>query len=244
MSGAHSLDCRLLPHGAYTLLSATLASMGWIAILAQDGCDFVRLTGPSVSELTGSDAIPYLEIGINGYRQPEFFGATGDWRVQYTGQCIEYGESVADIYWILSKAFSFVALVFGGGGALFLWCSSFFVFGPGTWRWAGYEIFTASLCQAISFTWFLTSICSSEGNECSLFFGSQTDIAAASLWLLSALTIFFRYPKPTKKSVKPHILSSRDPEDGNGSLWDLATEDNNRAINLEEANIPHQKGFD
>lgn len=197
--------------------------------------------------MTGSDAIPFVEVGFNAYRQPEFFSDTNEWRVQYTGKCIDYSGEVPDSYWILSKAFSFIALVFGGGGALFLWCSSCFVFGPGTWRWAGYEILTASIFQCLSFMWFLTRMCKSEGNTCALFFGSRSDIVATSLWFISAMTIFFRYPKPARK-LNPRRMNGlhRDDEnEGGDPMWDVHSEhNNNRAIHLDDATIPNQRELD
>jgi len=81
-------------------------------------------------------------------------------------------------------------------GALFLWFSSCFVFSPGTWRWTGYELLGASILQTISFVWFSTGICHNDGNTCDLFLGSYLDIAAATLWLVSAVTIFVKYPPP------------------------------------------------
>lgn len=186
--------CRLLPHGGYTLLPATLSTMAWIASLAQDGCDFSRLTGPSVAILTESDDIPYLEVGFNAYREPEY--KSDKWIVEYSGKCLDYTEDIPDGYWNASKTFAYLSLVFGGGGALFLWCSSCFVFGPGTWRWAGYELLLASIFQILSFLWFLTTICTDEGNKCVLLFGSKSNIVSAMFWLISALAIFAVYPKP------------------------------------------------
>lgn len=190
--------CRLLPHGGYTLIPATLSTMAWIASLSQDGCDYARLSGSSVVALTNSDTIPFLEVGFNGYRNPDYDPTKGEWKVDYTSNCNEYDGVDIDISWRLAQAFAFVALVFGGGAALFLWFSSCFVFGPGTWRWAGYEVLAASLFQAASFIWFNNAMCKS-GNNCGLFFGSKADIVAASFWFASAIFIFVRYPIPGDK---------------------------------------------
>ena len=53
--------CSLLPHGGYTLILATLSTLGWICSLAQDGCDYSRLEGPTVEALTNVGGVPYLE---------------------------------------------------------------------------------------------------------------------------------------------------------------------------------------
>jgi len=203
----HRKGCSLLPHGAYTLIPATLSTMGWIASLAQDGCDYSRLTGPTVDDLTAGSTvvvvggIPYLEVGFNAYRSPQYWPQDNEWKVDYSSQCIAYDPDVVtmDIFWKLGKAFEFFSLVLGGGGALFLWFSGCFVFSPATWRWAGHEVFAAATFQSLAFIWFATSMCRQEGNTCSLFFGSKADIAAAMFWLTSAMAIYLRYPPPQAK---------------------------------------------
>eukprot|EP00592_Proboscia_alata_P005232 CAMPEP_0194382698 /NCGR_PEP_ID=MMETSP0174-20130528/62311_1 /TAXON_ID=216777 /ORGANISM="Proboscia alata, Strain PI-D3" /LENGTH=225 /DNA_ID=CAMNT_0039168221 /DNA_START=51 /DNA_END=728 /DNA_ORIENTATION=+ len=179
--------------------------MAWIASLAQDGCDYVRLTGPIVSSITGEDPTPpYLEAGFNAYRSPSYSPETDTWVVQYTGFCTEYDAGVVeiDIYWTMAKMFAFISLVLGGGGALFLWFSSCFVFGPGTWRWAGYEVLAASIFQCLAFVWFGTGLCrAGDGSKCRLFFGSKSDIVATVFWFVSALFIFAKYPPPDAESA-------------------------------------------
>lgn len=216
--------------------------MAWIASLAQDGCDYSRLTGPSVGSLTGTD-VPYLEVGFNAYRKPEYSSESNTWTVEYSGKCIDYEEEFTDMYWNISKAFAYLSLVFGGGGALFLWCSSCFVFGPGTWRWAGYEVLAASVFQSLSFLWFQTSMCKEEGNQCALFFGSKSDIVATTFWFISALTIFARYPKPAPNIISRNILrtdiDSNPAQDGGNVAWDLPNEGaGGRTIPLGEASLP------
>jgi hypothetical protein len=49
------------------------------------------------------------------------------------GACVEYPFEI-DPAWTASKAFAFMALGIGGGGTLFAWCSTCFVFSRGTWR--------------------------------------------------------------------------------------------------------------
>lgn len=185
---------RLLPHGGYTLIPAVLSTVAWLASLSQDGCDYARLTGFLVAQVTQSTAVEFLEVGFTGYRQPILEG--DDWKIQYTATCLALDDAVfvQDAYWTASKAFAFIALVLGGGGALFLWFSSCFVFSRGTWKWAGYEVLLASIFQACSFLWFLTSICNTGDSACTLSYGSNADIAAAALWLASAMTIFCHYP--------------------------------------------------
>ena len=113
----------------------------------------------------------------------------------------------------MGKAFEFFSLVLGGGGALFLWFSSCFVFSPVTWRWAGHEVFAAASFQACAFIWFATAMCRMEGNTCALFFGSKADIAAAMFWLTSAVAIYMRYPSPQPKEGQG---TGADPADGVG----------------------------
>eukprot|EP00591_Stephanopyxis_turris_P002957 CAMPEP_0195530772 /NCGR_PEP_ID=MMETSP0794_2-20130614/33821_1 /TAXON_ID=515487 /ORGANISM="Stephanopyxis turris, Strain CCMP 815" /LENGTH=212 /DNA_ID=CAMNT_0040662351 /DNA_START=205 /DNA_END=843 /DNA_ORIENTATION=+ len=175
--------------------------MAWIASLFQDGCDYARLEGENVNVLTGSSGAPYLEVGFNGYREPIYYPDEEMYEVRFTDACVEYSGVPIDWNWKLAKIFAFFSLVFGGGGALFLWFSSCFVFGPGTWRWAGYEVFAASIFQCFAFLWFNNAMCKGD-NKCSFFFGSKSDIVAALLWLISAVAIFTKYPVPAPKTVE------------------------------------------
>jgi hypothetical protein len=154
-------------------------------------------------------AVPYLEFGISAYREPLLIkGDDGksEWVVDYTGACLEYpSEWELDASWKASTAFSFLALVVGGGGTLFVWCSTCFVFSRGTWKWTGYELLFAAMCQAIAFVWFNTSIC--RANTCSMFWGSKADIMASSFWFISAVLVLCRYPVPTPL---PPIAASGD----------------------------------
>lgn len=198
---SRKFECSLLPHGGYTLIPATLSTMAWIASLAQDGCDYAKLTGPIVAELTNSNIqFPYLEVGFNAFRAPLPMG-NNNWAVDYTSKCIDYDPEFVtmDGYWNAAKIFQFLSLVFGGGASLFLWFSSCFLFSPATWRWAGYEVVAAFLFQSLAFLWFRTEMCHGDGNSCSLFFGSKTNIVAAVFWSVSALTIFLKYPAPNPK---------------------------------------------
>lgn len=206
------VECRLLPHGGYTLLPAVLSTMAWLASLAQDGCDYVRVTGDVVFDLTQSEYVPFIEAGFNAYRKPILTEDDKEWAIQYTGQCYAYNDSVEiDGFWKVAKGLAFLALVFGGGGALFLWFSSCFVFSPGTWRWAGYEVFVASFLQGLSFLWFRTEMC--RDNTCSLFFGSKSDIVAAVFWFVSALLIFVKYPTPAQRTPETDSGDETDLDD-------------------------------
>lgn len=163
-----------------------------------------KLSGPTVDDLTASSSVkvvggvPYLEVGFNAYRAPQYWPADNEWRVDYASQCTEYDPDVVtmDVFWKMGKAFEFFSLVLGGGGALFLWFSSCFVFSPVTWRWAGHEVMAAAIFQSCAFVWFANAMCRTEGNTCALFFGSKADIAAAMFWLTSAVAIYCRYPSP------------------------------------------------
>mmetsp|Transcript_21146 Transcript_21146/g.38415 ORF Transcript_21146/g.38415 Transcript_21146/m.38415 type:complete len:262 (-) Transcript_21146:1038-1823(-) len=187
---------RLLPHGGYTLIPATLSTVAWLASLSQDGCDYARLTGFIVASATKSASVEFLEVGFTAYREPVLEG--DDWKIQRTGECLAYDENVfhQDAFWMAAKAFAFIALVLGGGGALFLWFSSCCLFSRGTWRWAGYEVLLASISQSLGFLWFATSICNTGDSQCTLSYGSKANIAAAGLWFISALSIFCKYPQP------------------------------------------------
>jgi len=196
-----TVECRLLPHGGYTMLPAVFSTLGWLASLAQDGCDYARVSGEVVQKMTLDFAVPFLEVGFNAYREPSYDLATNTWRVEYGSSCLPYDDTLVpnDSVWKVAKGFQFLALVFGGGGALFLWFSSCFVFSPATWRWAGYEVFVASLCQTLAFLWFQTQLC--KDNTCSMFFGAKSDIAASIFWFCAALLIFVRYPPPQLKDA-------------------------------------------
>ena len=49
-----------------------------------------------------------------------------------------------------------------------------------------------------------------EGDRCDLFFGSNSDVAAAVFWFVSALAIFVRYPVPKPKggALSPRVTRS------------------------------------
>ena len=232
---------RLLPHGGYTLIPAVLSTVAWLASLSQDGCDFARLTGFIVAEATQSTSVEFLEVGYTAYREPTLEG--DEWKVQYTGTCLAYDPDIftQDAFWVAAKAFAFVALVLGGGGALFLWFSSCFVFSRGTWKWAGYEVLLASIFQSLAFLWFATKICNTGDSQCTPSYGSKTAIAAAALWFVSALVIFCRYPavKPIDREDEVQHAGENSQQGGEDTserdLEDVPIEGDAKAILQVEA---------
>jgi hypothetical protein len=224
--------CRLMPHGSYTLWIATLSTIAWCASLFQDGCDYAKVTGTIVSELASRPDVPYLEFGLGAYREPYPVaysiavggggGATAttegsqhtEWAVNYSGECTEYPFEL-DGYWKVSKAAAFLALVIGGGGTLFVWCSTCFVFSKGTWKWAGYELLVAASCQVLAFLWFRTGSCTLLGSTCVLFWGSKANIIATVCWMVAGICIVVRYPTPIEEKLLQHD-EAQDQVGGSG----------------------------
>jgi hypothetical protein len=222
--------CRLMPHGSYTVWIATLSTIAWCASLFQDGCDYAKVTGTIVSELASRPDVPYLEFGLGAYREPypvayTISGSTTDgsksteWAVNYYGECTEYPFEL-DGYWKVSKAAAFLALVIGGGGTLFVWCSTCFVFSKGTWKWAGYELLVAAACQVLAFLWFRTGSCTMPGSTCVLFWGSKANIIATVCWMVAGICIVIRYPTPIEEQ-----LLQQDQVGENGDGDELALEE-------------------
>lgn len=187
-------SCLLLPHGVYSLLPAVLTTMGWLAALFEDTCNYALISGDIVAEISELQ-VPYLEVGRQAYRVPVFNVAANQWESVHTSACIAYPAEVPmDFPWKFAKGCTFLALVLGGGATFYLWISTCCRFSRGSWRWAGYEVGAASVFQMLAFVWFKTEMC--QDNHCSLFSGSKADIMAASFWLLAALLIFCHYPVP------------------------------------------------
>eukprot|EP00545_Synedropsis_sp_CCMP1620_P005545 CAMPEP_0119015100 /NCGR_PEP_ID=MMETSP1176-20130426/10559_1 /TAXON_ID=265551 /ORGANISM="Synedropsis recta cf, Strain CCMP1620" /LENGTH=244 /DNA_ID=CAMNT_0006968367 /DNA_START=191 /DNA_END=925 /DNA_ORIENTATION=- len=208
-----------LPHGAYSLFPAVLCTLAWLASLSQDGCDYSSVSGSVVQQIAKNKDVPFVEIGFVAYREPTYNEEDKTWNVAYTGACATYDPDLEDSFWKAAKGFAFGALVLGGASSLFLWFSTCFIFSRGTWRWAGYQVVLAFICQALAFLWFGTAICKDEDNSCDLFYGSKADIAASVLWFASAVLIFARYPKPqlkpeerTENGSEPSIEVQDAPE--------------------------------
>jgi hypothetical protein len=203
----------LLPHGVYSLIPAVLSTIGWIASLSKDGCDYSTVSGPIVAKITSSknSNVPFLQVGFVAYREPTYNEETDSWSISKSGDCKQYDPTVLDAYWQTAKAFAFAAVVIGGASSFFFWISTCFVFSRATWRLVGYQVMVAFLSQSLSFLWFGTSICVGDVNDCNLFYGSSADIAAAVLWFISSLLVLCRYPQPSNK--REVVIHSQDNTD-------------------------------
>ena len=198
----------LLPHGGFPLVPASLSTMAWLASLFQDGCDFARLTGVSLTALNNSTDFPFAEIGFESYRVPIHNFEKDEWTIRYTDRCLDYkapdvnGEEIKfDLYWKVGKMMHLLATIFGGAGTLLLWFAAIFMaFTKTQWRWAAFECAIASLFQFFSFLWFFNNFCSASGSHCHLFFGSTLNIVSIILYLTASAIICLKYPEP--KTVK------------------------------------------
>jgi hypothetical protein len=195
--------CRALPHGWYAVLVAILATIAWLSSLFQDGCNFAVVTGPIVAQLHPtftSETIPFLQFGLSAFQEPNL-DEFGNYTLSLIGgNCTEYPEEqLVDTMWTTSRSFAFLALVLGGGCSVFVWCSTCFVFSRVTWRWTGYALLLASMCQGAVYVWFSTQLCS--WNTCTLSYGAKSDIAAVALWMVSGMLIVLRYPPPTRQLI-------------------------------------------
>jgi len=208
-------SCHLLPQGSYILLPTVITTLGWICSLLQDDCDYIILRGPLVEVLT-TDSPPYIEMGIQAYREPEF--VNGEWTTDFVGDCRRYPiELNHDPFWKSSKSFSFISLVLGGGATFFLWFSTCCTFSKATWRWTGYEVSLACIFQALAFLFFKTDVCTE--NTCELFWGSKLDIAATVLWFVASICIFSHYPAPkeTDDSQDGLVVAEDQPQSSSAS---------------------------
>eukprot|EP00585_Thalassiosira_rotula_P007861 CAMPEP_0196156304 /NCGR_PEP_ID=MMETSP0910-20130528/42129_1 /TAXON_ID=49265 /ORGANISM="Thalassiosira rotula, Strain GSO102" /LENGTH=214 /DNA_ID=CAMNT_0041420719 /DNA_START=70 /DNA_END=714 /DNA_ORIENTATION=- len=174
--------------------------MAWFACLSKDGCDYARVTGPIVADITNNPKTPFIDAGFNHYREPLYNAVTGEWGFDFTLPCQEYNTDIVNIdgVWGFARFASFLSLVFGGGGALFIWFSMCFTFRKNTWRWAGYELLSATILLVLSYTWFATEMChgnwESGQDKCSMHYGARADILACILWAVSSVLIFCKYP--------------------------------------------------
>jgi hypothetical protein len=209
--------CVLLPHGAYSLITAALTTMGWIAALFENSCNYALLSGDIVKDIS-IEEVPYLQVGFQAYKNPQLNINTNTWYASRTGQCISYPTNVEiDAVWKISNLFSFVGLVLGGGATFYLWISTCCRFSRGSWRWAGYEVVAACFFQSLSFLWFATDVC--KKNHCRLSYGSKADMLANFFWFVAALMIFSHYPKPKELIETDGVMSnsSESSRDSNKS---------------------------
>jgi len=200
-------------------------------------CDYASLTGDTAQLLSGNSSTPFVEVGLSAYRSPVYNEDSDQWTMPFQGSCVRYPPDVVtfDASWNVAKGCAFCALVFGGGGALFLWFSSCFVFSPITWRWAGYEVFIASILQTLTFVWFNTSMCKTNGSDCSLFFGSKLDIIAAVFWMVSAISIFLKYPKPSPKLSGIGSSRSSQQVDGDAEMSTIGPATASGSLSVRES---------
>jgi len=100
------------------VIPALLSSFAWIASVSRDGCDYSKVHGQVVNELTGDESIPYLQFGMNAFRIPNYHAETETWHPEFSGSCTSYDEVYvrSDFPWKLSRALAFVSIVLGGGG--------------------------------------------------------------------------------------------------------------------------------
>ena len=209
-------SCRLLPHGAYSLLPATLTTLGWIASLFHDACNYAKVTGNVVDDMSNTPDLPFVQVGFQAYREASYNVETNEWDIVKSGVCIEYPSDVVEMdwYWNFSKAFSFLALVLGGGATFFLWIPTCLRFNRGSWRWAGYEVALACIFQALSFLWFATDLCMN--NNCELLYGAKADIIATVFWFVAALLIFCHYPSRGELGQVDAVMSPGETAQRNG----------------------------
>ncbi len=170
----------------------------FLRCLSKDGCDYAQVTGPSVAEITTNPNVPFIYVGFKSFREPRL--KDGEWIKDISIPCSEYNvDSVnKDGAWFFAYCAAFLGLVLGGGGAMFIWFSSCFIFEKNVWRWVGYELLAATFLQSLTYTWFATALCKS--NECRMEYGARADLVATILWLTSTLCIFCRYPRVRVKT--------------------------------------------
>ena len=225
--GCCCCPCRALPHGWYSIVVATLATIGWVFSLIQGSCNYAIVAGPIVQQLDPtftSQQIPFLQFGLTEFQEPQLEvvdnGVADGTEIQgnYTinwryGECQAYPEEqLVDTAWSAARAFAFLALVLGGGSTLFVWCSTCFVFSKVTWKWTGYGLLLATICQGLVYIWFSTQLCS--WNTCTLSYGAKADMVAAILWGIAGWMILVRYPLPIKRELVAQQSDDDDFEQG------------------------------
>lgn len=206
------LKCQCFPHGVYGVSIVFLSMMAWLVSLSKDGCDYSRIVGPIVADITNNPDTPFVDAGFNHYRAP-MINDSGDWVLDYSVQCDEYNLDVVtiDSAWRFATFTTFLSLVVGGGGSLYVLLSLCLTFRESTWRWAGYELLAAVIFQVMTFSWFATSVCHEKNNECTMNYGSRADMLASVLWGASLLCLFRKYPSERKKSRQASNTMQQPP---------------------------------
>lgn len=208
--------CKLCPHGAFAAFPTIFALMAWLACLSKNGCDYARLTGPIVADITNNPEIPFIDVGFNRYREPII--QDSEWIMDPNlVECEEFNTDIVNIdgVWTFARITSFLSLMLGGSGALFISFSTCFLFKKETWRWAGYEILLAVGLLVLTFSWFATGLC--HGNDgqdsCTMSYGAQVDIVACVLWTIAMLIILCFYPaERVDKRRESHPAVPSEPE--------------------------------
>mmetsp|Transcript_29675 Transcript_29675/g.66983 ORF Transcript_29675/g.66983 Transcript_29675/m.66983 type:complete len:269 (+) Transcript_29675:201-1007(+) len=192
-----SMACHLLPHGLYVFLPASVALMAWLATLSKDDCDYAKVTGDIVAEITGSPEVPFVEVGFDHWRGPEHNGETDEWSINIAEPCQEINTDIIrkDGVWRLSKGMSYFSLILGGAGTLLVWCAVWFYLSREIWRWPGILLCSSALVQALTFSWFGSAFCKEESTACAMNYGARVDVLSCCLWMFSSLLVFSRYPR-------------------------------------------------
>ena len=165
-----------------------------------------------MSEITNDPNTPFVDAGLSHYRAPTL-NDSGEWVLDYTVPCEDYNLDVVtiDAAWRCASFTAFLSVVLGGGGAMYVFLSSCIVFRRSAWRWAGYELLAAVLCQVLTFSWFATSICHENDNACALNYGARADILAAGMWASAAACLFRHHPS-ARKTSPPASNSASAPQ--------------------------------
>lgn len=213
-------DIRLLPHGPITLIPAIIASLGVCLSIADDGCDYARLTGSAIELLTGSNIVPFVHVGHVAYRIPDYYPDEDTWHVPFTNECVTYDHSMIDFSWSASIWLRYMGLVVGMTTTMFLWTSTCLTLRAPLWRTCAIGALLTSTCHTLSFVWFYTKLCSTtttnyedfaNGHEvemghrqptsCLLFFGSRCSLASCFLWSVVAMIILL-----CKFPIQPRLM--------------------------------------
>lgn len=153
--------------------------------------------------------MPFLQVGINSYREASYNDET--WTLDYSQLCQNYNEDIVNIdsVWIFAKTMSFLSQVFAGAAVLLIWFSSCFTFSRNTWKLIGCELLTATIFKLLSYSWFATSMCINDGqNNCSMSYGTKADIVACSLWFIAGILVLLRYPPPKSANSSPSTTAT------------------------------------